>query len=85
MSFELFFGFDCDFDCDSDFDFDFDFESNFDFLFVGLIWAATATPLCPHVSYIEGNRIGAEGCIALSSSLVHLSHLKELHLGGECF
>ncbi len=72
MSYDLLFGF--------DFDFDFDF----DFLFVGLIWAATAT-LAVLASHITGNGIGAEGCIALSSSLVHLSHLKELHLGGECF
>ena len=31
------------------------------------------------------NDIGAEGCIALSSSLVHLSHLKELLLNSKCF
>ena len=31
------------------------------------------------------NRIGDEGCIALSSSLVHLSHLKELRLDRKCF
>jgi hypothetical protein len=37
--------------------------------------------LCaPHPSHIAGNRIGEAGCIALSSCLVHLSHLKELHL-----
>ena len=42
-------------------------------------------PLLPlHPSHIADNRIGAEGCIALSSSLVHLSHLKELGLGGKC-
>ena len=38
--------------------------------------------LCaPHPSHIAGNYIGQAGCIALSSSLVHLSHLKELNLG----
>ena len=43
-------------------------------------------PLLPlHPSHIADNGIGAEGCIALSSSLVHLSHLKELNLPGECF
>ena len=37
--------------------------------------------LCaPHPSHIVGNRIGEAGCIALSSSLVHLSHLKVLNL-----
>ena len=37
--------------------------------------------LCaPHPSHIADNRIGEAGCIALSSSLVHLSHLKVLHL-----
>ena len=37
--------------------------------------------LCaPHPSHIAGNSIGEAGCIALSSSLVHLSHLKVLHL-----
>ena len=30
--------------------------------------------------FLSGNSIGAPGCIALSSSLVHLSHLKVLHL-----
>ena len=40
--------------------------------------------LCaPHPSHIAGNSIGEAGCIALSSSLVHLSHLKELHLGSK--
>ena len=43
-------------------------------------------PLLPlHPSHIAGNRIGAEGCVALSSSLVHLSHLEKLLLGGKCF
>ena len=43
-------------------------------------------PLLPlHPSHIAGNGIGAEGCIALSSSLVHLSHLEVLDLNGECF
>ena len=40
--------------------------------------------LCaPHPSHIAGNSIGEAGCIALSSSLVHLSHLKELYLGSK--
>jgi hypothetical protein len=34
-------------------------------------------------SRIAGNCIGEAGCIALSSSLVHLSHLKELHLSSK--
>ena len=43
-------------------------------------------PLLPlHPSHIAGNGIGDEGCIALSSSLVHLSHLEVLHLGSKCF
>ncbi len=43
-------------------------------------------PLLPlHPSHIAGNRIGDEGCIALSSSLVHLPHLKFLDLSGKCF
>ena len=37
--------------------------------------------LCaPHPSHIADNFIGDAGCIALSSSLVHLSHLKQLVL-----
>ncbi len=36
-------------------------------------------------SHIADNVIGAEGCIALSSSLVHLPQLKELWLSGKCF
>ena len=37
--------------------------------------------LCaPHPSHIAGNSIGDAGCIALSSCLVHLSHLEVLHL-----
>ena len=37
--------------------------------------------LCaPYPSHIAGNGIGDAGCIALSSSLVHLSHLIELNL-----
>ena len=44
------------------------------------------SPLLPlRPSHIAGNDIGAEGCIALSSSLVHLSYLKILYLGGKCF
>ena len=40
--------------------------------------------LCaPHPSHIADNSIGEAGCIALSSSLVHLSHLKELRLWSE--
>ena len=40
--------------------------------------------LCaPHPSHIADNRIGDAGCIALSSSLVHLFHLKVLYLGGK--
>ena len=40
--------------------------------------------LCaPHPSHIADNSIGEAGCIALSSSLVHLSHLKVLHLLGK--
>ena len=40
--------------------------------------------LCaPHPSHIAGNFNGETGCIALSSSLVHLSHLKELGLGSK--
>ena len=36
--------------------------------------------LCaPHPSRIAANSIGDAGCIALSSSLVRLSHLKELY------
>jgi hypothetical protein len=34
-------------------------------------------------SHIAANSIGDAGCIALSSSLVHLSHLEELHLSGK--
>ena len=40
--------------------------------------------LCaPHPSHIAGNSIGEAGCIALSSCLVHLSHLKALGLRGK--
>jgi hypothetical protein len=40
--------------------------------------------LCaPHPSHIADNSIGDAGCIALSSCLVHLSHLKVLGLGGK--
>ncbi len=43
-------------------------------------------PLLPlHPSHIAVNGIGSEGCIALSSSLVHLSHLKVLGLSCKCF
>ena len=39
--------------------------------------------LCaPHPSHIADS-IGDAGCIALSSSLVHLSHLKELDLSSK--
>ena len=34
-------------------------------------------------SHIAGNSIGEAGCIALSSSLLHLSHLERLNLGGK--
>ncbi len=34
-----------------------------------------------HPSHIAGNGIGEAGCIALSSCLVHLSHLEKLGLG----
>jgi len=85
VSYELLFDSDSDFDFDFDFafafdfDFDFDFDSDFDFdfdfLFVGLIGPLPPL-LAVYVSHIAENHIGAEGCIALSSSLVHLSHLK---------
>ena len=40
--------------------------------------------LCaPHPSHIAGNHIGDADCIALSSSLVHLSHLEVLNLSGK--
>ena len=40
--------------------------------------------LCaPHPSHITANSIGEAGCIALSSCLVHLSHLCVLHLHSE--
>ena len=40
--------------------------------------------LCaPRPSHIADNSIGDAGCIALSSSLVHLSHLKVLNLFGK--
>ena len=40
--------------------------------------------LCaPHPSHIADNRIGEAGCIALSSCLVHLSHLEVLDLRGK--
>ena len=38
-----------------------------------------------HPSHVAVNEIGSEGCIALSSSLAHLSHLKALGLLGKCF
>ena len=48
--------------------------------------AATAAALLPlHPSHIADNDLGDEGRIALSSSLVHLSHLKVLSLYGKCF
>ena len=40
--------------------------------------------LCaPHPSHIADNSIGDAGCIALSSCLVHLSHLKVLKIDSE--
>jgi hypothetical protein len=43
-------------------------------------------PLLPlHPSHIADNGIGDEGCIALSSSLVHLSHLEKLDVGRKFF
>ena len=40
--------------------------------------------LCaPYPSRIADNSIGEAGCIALSSCLVHLSHLKVLNLGSK--
>ncbi len=40
--------------------------------------------LCaPHPSHIADNSIGEAGCIALSSCLVHLSHLEVLNLSGK--
>ncbi len=43
-------------------------------------------PLLPlHPSHIAGNFIGTEGCVALSTSLVHLSHLKVLNLDCKSF
>ena len=40
--------------------------------------------LCaPRPSHIAGNSLGDAGCIALSSSLVHLSHLEVLNLFGK--
>ena len=36
-----------------------------------------------HPSHIADNSIGEAGCIALSSSLVHLSHLEVLNLDGK--
>ena len=41
--------------------------------------------LALHASHIADNGIGDEGCTALSSSLVHLSHLEVLYLSSECF
>ena len=37
----------------------------------------------PRPSHIAGNSIGDAGCIALSSSLVHLSHLEVLNLSSK--
>ena len=48
-----------------------------------LLPGANSFDLClctSHPSHIAGNYIGDAGCIALSSSLVHLSHLKVLGL-----
>ena len=59
---------------------------DFRFWFFVFIWLGPPPPLLPlHPSHIAGNGIGAEGCIALSSSLVHLSHLEELYLFSTCF
>ena len=42
--------------------------------------------LCaPHPSHIAVNGIGDAGCIALSSCLVHLSHLEVLNLQGKLY
>ena len=60
------------------------FDLDFGFWF--LVRLGPPPPLLPlHPSHIAGNEIGNEGCIALSSSLVHLSHLEVLHLGCKCF
>ena len=57
---------------------------DFDFDFVCLVdWGRHRHSLALHLSHIAVNGIGTEGCTALSSSLVHLSHLKALYLYGE--
>ncbi len=58
----------------------------FGFWFWFLVSLGPPPPLLPlHPSHIAGNDIGTEGCIALSSSLVHLSHLEALSLGRKWF
>ncbi len=64
--------------------FDFDFDFDFDFV-CWIDWGRHPPLLALHASHVAGNGIGDEGCTALSSSLVHLSHLKELDLSSECF
>ena len=55
-------------------------------LILVLVWLGPPPPLLTlHPSHVAENRIGSEGCIALSSSLVHLSDLKGLNLRGKCF
>ncbi len=41
--------------------------------------------LPPRPSHIADNRIGAEGCIVVLSSLVHLSDLEALVFNRKCF
>ena len=68
------------------FDFGFGFGFGFWFWFWFLVCLGAPPPLLPlPPSHIAGNGIGDEGCIALSSSLVHLSHLEKLDLSGKCF
>jgi hypothetical protein len=59
--------------------------SDIDFAFGCWIYWGRQRHSSLSVSHIADNDIGDEGCIALSSSLVHLSHLKELWLDSECF
>ena len=55
-------------------------------LILVLVWLGPLPPLLTlHPSHVAGNGIGSEGCIALSSSLVHLSHLERMGLMGKCF
>ena len=50
---------------------------------LGCGWSFDDLLCAPYPSRIADNSIGETGCIALSSCLVHLSHLEVLHLGGE--